>query len=30
MINDTEVPTIIHAINDDGTLVEVEDVVMVF
>eukprot|EP00904_Undaria_pinnatifida_P013068 jgi/Undpi1/8892/HiC_scaffold_25.g11354.m1 len=30
MINDTEVPTIIHSINDDGTLVEVEDVLMVF
>ena len=30
MINDTEVPTIIHSIKDDGTLVEVEDVLMVF
>eukprot|EP00904_Undaria_pinnatifida_P013069 jgi/Undpi1/8893/HiC_scaffold_25.g11355.m1 len=29
-INDTEVPTTIHAINDDGTLVEVEDVLVVF
>lgn len=29
-INDTEVPTIIHSINDDGSLVEVEDVMMVF
>ena len=29
-INDTAVPVTIHSINDDGTLVEVEDIVMVF